>query len=99
MNRDANIVAHLSIGTKISGQQNLTGFVELFSLVTVDDLCSHQGRRQRGSSGARSPNWNLWPPISRLASGCSIHPIPYFKNVGPPSGFWLLHLVFGSPCC
>ena len=42
MNRDPNIAAHLSIGTKISGQQNLTGFVELFSLVFVDDLCSHE---------------------------------------------------------
>jgi len=41
MNSDANIVAHLSIGPKASGQQNLTGFVELFSLVSVDDLCSH----------------------------------------------------------
>jgi len=55
MNSDANKVAHLFIGTKISGEQNLTGFVELFSLVTVDDLCSHQGRRQRGASAARTP--------------------------------------------
>jgi len=55
MNRDANIVAHLSIGTKISGRKNLIGFVELFSLVSVDDRCSHQGRRQQGASGARPP--------------------------------------------
>jgi len=56
MKSDANIVAHQSIGTNISGQQNLTGFVELFSLVSVDDLCSHQGRRQRRASGARPPH-------------------------------------------
>jgi len=30
MNRDANVVTHLSIETKISGQQNLTGFVSFF---------------------------------------------------------------------
>jgi len=94
MNRDANIVAHLSIGTKISGQQNQTGFVDLFSVVSVDDLCSYHGRCQRGASGARPPILNLWPRISRLAPGCSIHPITYFQNVSPllafnpQSGFW-----------
>jgi len=31
INSDANIAAHLSIGPKINnGQQNLTGFVEIF---------------------------------------------------------------------
>jgi len=35
-----------------------------------------------GASGARCP------PFSRLAPGCYIHPILYFKNV-PPS-FWFL---------
>jgi len=89
MNIDANIFAHLSIGTKISGQQSLTGFVELFSLVTVDNLCSHQGHRQRGPVVPGPPFWNLFPPISRFAPGCSIHPIPYFIA----SGFWPLHLV------
>ena len=29
-NSDANITVHLSIGPKVSGQQNLTGFFELF---------------------------------------------------------------------
>ena len=62
MNRDANIVPHLSIGTKISGQQNQTGFVKLFSLVSVDDLCSHQGRHQRGASGARHLHLKSVPP-------------------------------------
>ena len=40
MNSDANIVAHLSTGPKVNGQQNLTGFVS-FLPVSVDDLCSH----------------------------------------------------------
>jgi len=31
MNSDATITAHLSIGPKVNGQQNLTGFVELFN--------------------------------------------------------------------
>jgi len=48
MNSDANIVAHLSIGPKASGQQNLTGFVELISLVSVDDLCSHATSQRCG---------------------------------------------------
>jgi len=30
MNSDANITAHLSVGPNVIGQQNLTGFVELF---------------------------------------------------------------------
>jgi len=30
MNSDANRAAHLSVGPNVSGQQNLTGFVELF---------------------------------------------------------------------
>jgi len=30
MNNDANIAAHLSIGPNVNGQQNLTGFVEIF---------------------------------------------------------------------
>ena len=30
--------------------------------------------------------FHVWPP------GCYIHPILYFKNVAPPSGFW-------PPCC
>ena len=52
---------HWSIDTNISGQQNLTGFVEVFSLVSVDDLCSHQGRRQRGPVVPGPPIWNLCP--------------------------------------
>jgi len=42
MNSDANIVAHLTIGPKVNGQQNLTGFVEFFFTsiwrITVDML-------------------------------------------------------------
>ena len=34
-------------------------------------------------------------PISRLAPGCSIHPIPHFKNVGPP--FWFLSPLLLNP--
>ena len=83
MNRDANIVAHLSFGTRISGQQNLTGFVELFSLVFVDDLCSHEVIASGGPVLPGPPICKLFPPISRLAPGCSIHPTPYFKNLGP----------------
>jgi len=30
MSSDANIAAHLSIGPNANGQQNLTGFVEIF---------------------------------------------------------------------
>jgi len=30
MNSDASIVAHLSIGTNVNGQQKHTGFVEVF---------------------------------------------------------------------
>jgi len=30
MNNDANIAAHLSIGPNVNGQQNFTGFVEIF---------------------------------------------------------------------
>jgi len=30
MNSDANIAAHLSSGQNVNGQQNLTGFVEIF---------------------------------------------------------------------
>jgi len=30
MNGDAKIAAHLSIGPKVNGHQNLTGFVEFF---------------------------------------------------------------------
>jgi len=48
MNSDADIVAHLPIGPKDSGQQNLTGFVELFSQVSVDDLCSHATSQRCG---------------------------------------------------
>jgi len=31
MNSDTNIAAHLSIGPKVDGHQNLTGFVEFFT--------------------------------------------------------------------
>jgi len=34
MNSDANIAAHLSIGPNVNGQQNLTGFGEIFSPVS-----------------------------------------------------------------
>jgi len=30
MNSDSNITAHLFIGPKVIGQQNLTGFIEFF---------------------------------------------------------------------
>jgi len=30
-----------------------------------------------------APPFHVWP------TGCCIHPILYFKNVSPPSGFWL----------
>ena len=36
MNSAANIAAHLSIGPKVNGQQNLTGFVEFFYQYLVD---------------------------------------------------------------
>jgi len=39
MNNDANIAAHLSVISKVNGQQNFTGFVEFFLPVAVDDLC------------------------------------------------------------
>jgi len=73
---------------KINGQQNLTGFVELFSLVFVDDLCSHQGRRQRGASGARppfeicDPPFDVWPLVA-----------PYIQY--RILKMWVPHLVFG----
>jgi len=42
MNGDAKIAAHLSIGPKVNGHQNLTGFVEFFFTstlwITVDML-------------------------------------------------------------
>jgi len=41
MNSDASIAAHLSIGTKVNGQQNFTVFIENFLPVSVDDLCLH----------------------------------------------------------
>ena len=40
-----------------------------------------------------APLFHVWPPV------CGIHPILYFKNVPPPSGFRPHHLVFGPPCC
>jgi len=57
-------------------------------------LGSKQGRRQRGGSGARPLVWNRCLPFHGWPTGCCIHPILYFKNVAPPSGFWpplLLH--------
>jgi len=36
MSSDANIAAHLPIGPNGNGQQNLTGFVEIFLPVLVD---------------------------------------------------------------
>ena len=36
INSDANTAPHLSIGPKINGQQNLTGFVEFFYQYLVD---------------------------------------------------------------
>jgi len=41
MNSDTNIVAHLHIGPKVIEQQNLSGFVELFSIVSMDEVRSH----------------------------------------------------------
>jgi len=38
MNSDTNIVAHLHIGPKVIEQQNLSGFVELFSIVSMDEV-------------------------------------------------------------
>jgi len=92
MNRDANILAHLSIGTKISGQQNLTGFVELFSLVSVDDLCSHQGHRQRGASGA-------WPPHLKYVTPYHVWPLvaPYIQY--RILKMWAPLWIFRPHCC
>jgi len=39
MNSDDNKAANLSIGPKVNGQQNLTGFVEFFLPISLDDLC------------------------------------------------------------
>jgi len=33
MNSDVNIAAHLSIGQKVNGRQNLTRFVEFFTSI------------------------------------------------------------------
>ena len=44
----SQIAINLSIGPKASEQQNLTGFVELISLVSVDDLCSHATSQRCG---------------------------------------------------
>jgi len=33
MDSEANMAAHLSIGPKLNGQQNLTGFVEIFTSI------------------------------------------------------------------
>jgi len=88
MNSDANVVAHLCIGTKISGQQNLTGFVELLSLVSVDDLCSHQGRRQRGASGARPHHLKSVPPHFTFVPWLLHTSNTVFLKSGHPSGFY-----------
>jgi len=37
-----------------------------------------------------APPFHVWTP------GCCIHPIQYFENVAPPSGFWP-HLLL-NPC-
>jgi len=58
-------------------------FIAFINIVCC--LKIYQGRRQRGA-------------ISRLAPGCYIHPVLYFKSV-PPSGFWPLLLVFGPTWC
>jgi len=58
-----------------------------------------QGRRQRGGSGAGSPFDICSPSFHVWSPGCCIHPMLYFKNVAPHSGFWPLHLVFVPPCC
>jgi len=36
MGSDANIAVHLSLGPKVNGQQNLTGFIEFFYQFQVD---------------------------------------------------------------
>jgi len=36
MNSDANTAVQLSIGPNVNGQQNLSGFVELFQQCLVD---------------------------------------------------------------
>ena len=56
-------------------------------------MSARQGRRQRGGSGAQLPIWNRYTPFHVWPPGCCLHPILYFKNVIPPSGFWPL-LVF-----
>jgi len=97
MNSDANIVAHLSIGTKISGQQSLTGFVELFSLVTVDNLCSHQGRRQRGPVVPGppfeicSPPFHVLPLVARYIQYCILMLLVF----GPST--WFLTTLLLNP--
>ena len=87
---DINWIPVTSKPTKHSGKSS--------GVFAAKDLLL-QGRRQRGASGAATPIWNWCPSFQVWPPGCYIHPILYFKNVAPPSGFWPLLLVFGPPCC
>jgi len=84
---DINWIPVTSKPTKHSGKSS--------GVFAAKDLLL-QGRRQRGASGAATPIWNWCPSFHVWPPGCYIHPILYFKNVSPPSGFWPL-LVFGPP--
>ena len=42
-----------------------------------------QGTRAVDSGARPPPQFHVWP------ADCCIHPILYFKNFAPPSGFWL----------
>jgi len=47
-----------------------------------------QGRRHRGGQSCPAPPFEISvPPFHVWHTGCCIHPILYFKNVGPPAGF------------
>jgi len=80
------------------GQQSLIDFF-IFSVLDVrvkkgaELSTDNQGRRQRGGQWCPGPPFEIGaPPFHVWPLGCYIHPILYFKNVAPPSGFW-------PPCC
>ena len=66
-------------------------------VISTTAFGSLQGRRQRGTSGARLPYLKSVTPFHVWLAGGCIHPIQYFKNVAHLSGFWPLLLVFGPP--
>ena len=69
-------------------------FLHIFLLFSVSPHGPHRfsltfstGSSPAGGQWCPAPQLKSVPPIARLAPGCSIHPIQYFKNV-PPLGFW-----------